>query len=188
MFRTLRAGLLSLLVGSLAVSSCIDRPDFPDTPEIQFKNLQVQRVDTTIGVFDRVTITISFKDGDGDLGLSPDDTMPPYQEFIPPGTTNRNPNYYNYFIQPQRKEGGVFVDVVNPPPFGFVGEYNSRFPRLEPNSEKAAPLQGDLRFRIRFDLGAPFQPGDEVRFLVSIKDRALNQSNAITTSSFIVAP
>ena len=185
MFRTLCGGLLSLLASSLTVSSCIDRPNFPDTPEIEFKNLKVQRVDTITGVFDRLTLTISFKDGDGDLGLSPDDVMPPYQPFLQPGNIP-NPDHYNYFIQPQRKEGNTFVDIINPG--GRRGEYDSRFPRLEPNPGRSAPLQGDLRFKIELSLGAPLQPGDEVRFVVSIKDRALNQSNVITTNSYIVAP
>lgn len=170
---------------SWAAASCISPPDYPDTPSIEFKEMKVQRVDSTTGVFDRVIITVSFKDGDGDLGLSPTDTLAPYNEFTDRATRTRNLDHFNYFIQPQIKQGNRFVDFVNPPP-GFRGEYNSRFPRLEPNADKEAPLRGDLNFKQTFYLGAEFQPGDEVRFVISIKDRALNQSNTVTTSSFVV--
>jgi hypothetical protein len=191
MSTSLRLGLLVALAGT-AVASCISPPEYPDTPSIDFKELSVIRYPGQNGAvpFDTIVVTLSFRDGDGDLGLSPTDINEPYQEFIGPGRTTRNPNYYNYYIQPYVRStpNGPFVKFVNPPPFGFEGEYNSRYPRLEPNSDKKAPLKGDLRFKLGLALGAPFQPGQEVRFEISIKDRALNESNKITTSSYVVQP
>ena len=190
MSRTLRFSLFFALLCA-AVASCISPPDYPDTPSIKFKRLDVVRISDATGVFDSDTIVISFEDGNGDLGLSTDDIMAPYNEVKDPATgRNTNLNYFNYYIQPQVKYLGTtdFVDFVNPAPFGFVGEFYSRYPRLDPDAEKEAPLKGDLRFNIKWYLQAPFFPGDEVRFKVSINDRALNQSNEIITSSYIVQP
>lgn len=194
MFRTLRFSLLFALVCA-AVASCISPPDYSDTPSIKFKQLDVLRVSDRFGIYDSVTVVISFEDGNGDLGLSSEDTMAPYNEVfevVDPTTTpvtkrNTNLNYFNYYIQPQVKYRGSpdFVDYVNSS--GFAGEFYSRFPRLDPpNADKEAPLKGDLRFNIQLFLQSPFFPGDEVRFKLSIKDRALNQSNEIITSSYIV--
>jgi hypothetical protein len=188
MSRTLRFSLLFALLCT-AAASCISPPDYSDTPRIKFKKLEAVRITSPTGIFDSDTITVSFEDGNGDLGLSSEDTMEPYNEVIDPLTKrNTNLNYFNYYIQPQVKRPGdqQFVDFVNAPPLGFVGEYNSRYPRLGPDSDKEAPLKGDLRFNIKLFLGSPFNTGDQVRFKVSIKDRALNQSNEIITDSYTV--
>lgn len=186
MSRTLRLGLLFALICT-AVASCISPPDFPDTPSIKFKELEVVRLPPAFpgdAPADSDTITISFEDGDGDLGLSPEDLDPPYNSVPGPGGTQLNPNYFNYYIQPQIKDPvtGEFVDFSN----SFAGEYNARFPRLGPESGKEAPLKGDLRLAQRWTLNAPFKAGDEIRFKVSIRDRALNLSNEVLTSSYVV--
>ncbi len=114
--------------------------------------------------------------------------MAPYNEVVDPVTRrNTNINYFNYYIQPQIKDPVTkeFVDFVNPMG-GFLGEYNSRFPRLGPESGKEAPLKGDLRFVLQLTLNAPFEPGQEIRFKISIRDRALNLSNEVITSSYVV--
>ncbi|SHK81342.1 hypothetical protein SAMN02746009_01621 [Hymenobacter psychrotolerans DSM 18569] len=191
MFRTLRAGLL-IGVGSLAIGSCISPPDFPDTPSIEFKDLSVQRhIVNGVTAVDSVVVTIGFKDGDGDLGLNEEEyNNPPYQRLNTDGSLNLNHwNYYfNLFVkapgETEFKPYRVTPELLELRPEDYYGQY----PHLEPNSEKKAPLQGNLRLRQGFALGSPFYPGQEVRFEITIKDRALNTSNTVTTSSFVVAP
>lgn len=189
MLRTLRFGLL-LALSSIAASSCLSPPDFPDTPSIEFKSLKVTR--EPVQLVDTVTVTISFKDGDGDLGLNSEEySNPPYNRLNSDGTFNLN--HWNYFckIFVKNKSNNQFEPltlqanniVVKPE------SYYSQFPHLEPeNFEKEAPLKGDLNFVQAFGLGNEFLPGDEVRFEIYIKDRALNTSNTVTTSSFIIQP
>src|ERR1041384_1629454 len=68
-------GILVLVAGA-----CFDPPDFPNTPTIDYLDLCFQP-STTFGA-DTLVVGISFKDGNGDLGLSPIyDLGAPYNEF-----------------------------------------------------------------------------------------------------------
>jgi hypothetical protein len=172
--RTLCSVVLLLLAG-LGVSSCLTPPDYPETPEIGFKSISKQRLDNRFGVYDTVIVTVSFKDGDGDLGLNNDDTAPPFNEL----DANQQPNKYynNYFFQPQLQTApGQFEDTN----IGFG--YNSRYPRLSPSDQggREEPLKGDLSFGLNFFQGT-FAPGSVVRFKVKILDRKLHESNEVTT-------
>ncbi|WP_375437270.1 hypothetical protein [uncultured Hymenobacter sp.] len=190
MSRTLHLGLLFALLCA-AVSSCISPPDYSDTPRIKFEKLEVVRLPGAPGEqpIDSDTITISFEDGNGDLGLSTTDTMEPYNDVSVNGKQT-NPNFYNYYIQFQRKNKATnqFEDFVDPGSTLGLGQYNGRFPRLGPESGQDAPLKGNLRYNFSLSLGTPFLPGDEVRFRVSIRDRALNLSNEVFTNSIIIKP
>ncbi len=57
----------------LTMSACFNEPNYPDTPEIDFKGLFKYSLNAGTGVGkskrDSVVITIGFKDGDGDLGV-----------------------------------------------------------------------------------------------------------------------
>ncbi|AII50541.1 hypothetical protein N008_00895 [Hymenobacter sp. APR13] len=181
---------MGLAAASVAVGSCISPPEFPETPSIEFKSLTVARQPTLPGDIpaDSVIITLGFKDGDGDLGLNQDEyTNPPYQRLNADGTLN--PNHWNYIIKLFVKNSTGQFEPYTRTPDGLEirpEAYYGQFPHLEPNAEKKAPLEGDLRFGQRLSLGSPFFPGQEVRYEITIKDRALNTSNTVTTSSFVV--
>lgn len=70
--------LLPIIILSL-LASCIDAPEFPDTPKIKFN--QIIFKDLSNGS-DSLIVSIDFEDGDGDLGLSGDETAPPYNQRI----------------------------------------------------------------------------------------------------------
>ncbi|WP_400191383.1 hypothetical protein [Hymenobacter sp. B81] len=177
MMRTrLLLGLTVLL--ALAATSCLNPPDYPDTPSISFKSFTRQRVSDRFGTYDTLTVTISFKDGDGDLGLNNDEEQPPYNRLNLDGTENRY--YNNYYLQPQiRKANGEFEDTT------FSIPFNSRFPRLAP-TEKPAPLRGDLSFGYKLFQGSLGRPGAQLRFRVSIIDRALHESNEVITDAVTI--
>lgn len=60
------------------LGSCFNPPEFPITPEIEFKDVVFKKVGGFIEP-DSIILTIAFKDGDGDLGLDPDD--PKYSSY-----------------------------------------------------------------------------------------------------------
>ncbi|OUJ72594.1 hypothetical protein [Hymenobacter crusticola] len=169
--RMLGLAMLMLFV-SLAVSSCITAPDYPDTPEISFKGITQQYFKTDDGEFDSVKVTITFRDGDGDLGLKNEDTNPPYQEKNLDGTPNRF--YNNYFLQPQIRQSDGSYQNLN---VGYG--YYQRYPYLN-TSGRSEPLKGDLTFSYKFFAGT-FPKGSNIRFQVSIVDRALHESNTVVT-------
>lgn len=182
--RTFYAAALVLLSG-LGIASCITPPSYPETPEISFKSIsQEQRINDLGAPFNNVSIVVSYKDGDGDLGLRANDTLPPFNTYT---RVNKqkifNPDGYNYMCQMQvRQAGNVFRDVAaTTDPAGL----NGRFPRLTPDAQgdRKLPLEGDMTLDLPITVGLnpDLQPGAVVRFRVLIKDRALNESNEILT-------
>jgi hypothetical protein len=68
-------GLLLFGVLVVVVSSCFDPPEYPNQPSIDFEGLEFYAEADAI---DSLVLSINFKDGDGDLGLSSDDISFPY--------------------------------------------------------------------------------------------------------------
>ncbi|MDH5474678.1 MAG: hypothetical protein OEX22_03200 [Cyclobacteriaceae bacterium] len=62
------ASISITLVILFLFSACYKVPSFPDTPSISFDKVEFNQVGTNTDV-DSLLISISFKDGDGDLGL-----------------------------------------------------------------------------------------------------------------------
>jgi len=196
----------------LVVNRCSKAPIYPITPQIEFKSIVLNSADSTLH------ITVTFKDGDGDLGLTSDDVNPPFNrfDFIKDGNGNLikynsvtqtpvpyscndyeiqgadtlyiklNPNYYNYFADMMVEQaGGTFqlFDIQKETCIPFSG----RFPLL---STDKGPIRGDLEYVIDFSLiGAnPSLYEDNfkqrnIKFKISIEDKALHKSNTIETST-----
>ncbi|MGI4885773.1 MAG: hypothetical protein ACRYFR_12515 [Janthinobacterium lividum] len=174
LFFSLRlAGLLAVAAG--AVSSCLNPPDYSSTPSIDNPQLTSTRLGTGGARRDSMVISVTYQDGNGDLGLSDADIA---------GAFANNPK--NYFLQPQLKDAttGLFADFTTSTI--ALGQYNGRFPRITADGTKEAPVKGTLLYGQAFLLGSPFRPGQEVRFVVSIQDRGLNKSNTVTTNSIII--
>ena len=74
---------LYVLVVLVALVSCERPPELPIEPNITFNQVIFKKGQSSGGSFapDSLIIKINFEDGDGDLGLSKDDTDPPYNEF-----------------------------------------------------------------------------------------------------------
>ena len=66
-------GISKILLFNLiafAIGGCFEQPEYSDIPQIEFENMVYKRVD---GI-DSLTFFISFKDGNGDLGLETSET------------------------------------------------------------------------------------------------------------------
>lgn len=85
MKRTL--SLLTLL-GLLLIASCFDPPEYSVIPRIEFQSVRTVEVPGA-STYDSLFVTISFRDGDGDLGRSGTDNAPPF-----------NQNWY-FLVNPQ---------------------------------------------------------------------------------------
>lgn len=68
----------AVLVSVALLSSCYSAPEFDDTPSIAFEDLKFYDTSSQ----DSLVLTISFEDGDGNLGLRASETLPPYQQFF----------------------------------------------------------------------------------------------------------
>jgi hypothetical protein len=75
--------LVLMVFCSVGIASCFDPPEYPDTPEIIFKSVNFVAVpDLPTGEVtpDSLILVLRFKDGDGNLGLSPNETAPPFND------------------------------------------------------------------------------------------------------------
>lgn len=65
-------GLLLFLIVAAGMSACFDPPEYPVQPQIEFESIEFKEFGSGFdSETDSLILVISFKDGDGDLGLDP---------------------------------------------------------------------------------------------------------------------
>lgn len=201
-----RLFFLGLISVCLFLYACETPPDYPSVPSIEFQS--VQYFDNNGAQSDTILIKITFRDGDGDLGLTGQDTTPPFNFLQLGARTNvsgdtleilTNLNHYNFFCDFYIKRQGVFERMLD---FNLddgipyqvpVNPFYFRFPLLNPDMKKG-PLEGTIQIALansffqRFDGFGTFLPTDTLKLRIYIKDRTLNNSNTIESTEFTVPP
>jgi hypothetical protein len=177
-----------LFCALLSLASCFAPPDFPDRPSVSFVGIEGQKtVDLLGNELDSLTITVRFRDGDGDLGLSSTDVNPPFQPFLPDtltpdGKQVLNFFHHNYHMEMKRKKGALTENIA----FLDGGQLRGRFPRL---TDGKGPIEGDLSYGKTFIVGragSPLKYNDTIFFVVRIVDRNKNISNETQTAPIIL--
>lgn len=159
-----------MMVSGIIFSGCIKAPNYSDIPAITFNNFIKYGTDSAALIF-------NFKDGDGDIGLNPGDTLAPY-DF----RKDKNKYYYDCFLEYLYKtsDGSFkpFYQAGGDSLFNDTIYFPYRLPNITP-AGKVKVLSG----KIQVMLHAPYYyPGhNEIEFRVYIYDRALHQSNVIYT-------
>lgn len=157
------------------MGACQVVPEYPVAPSISFGSVYFEDLPQS----DVIYLTINFKDGDGDLGLSSADSKtPPFTDsIVVNGVKEANPNAYNIFPTLMRKVGDKY-EIELP------GAYNGVFPRLK-EGETKGPIEGSLTYKIT-SFNFFNQDSSIVKIRVQIQDRALNKSNVVETPPFPV--
>ncbi len=151
-----------LIVGGI-VHSCQKKEEYPIIPEIKFESL-LKIFNPATMVYDRGVFKISFKDGDGDIGLTESDVLPPYD--------------YNFFISYYELQNGDTIRVI----IADSNEFNARIPVLTPEGANKS-IKGEIEDTLFiYNYQSEF---DTIKFDAYILDRALHQSNVVTTGWFI---
>lgn len=170
--------LIIIVVLGMIVPACRKFEEYPEIPEIEYVNFPLLQ-NAESGIIERGILTFTYKDGDGDLGLSAGDTLDPYDR--------DSPYYYNLIIKYFEKQYGTFVEV---PLLSWNADssyydtltFNSRFPVLTPES-------GNLNIKGTFQdtlyIYNPLSEFDTIKFSFYIYDRALNKSNELETGDII---
>jgi hypothetical protein len=153
---------LACWAAGLLLSSCLKTEEFPPEPMLVFKSYDQAA--------EPARLTVSFTDGDGDIGLDQGDTLAPFN----PGS----PWYHNFFVDYYKMENGTWVQQVFTLPLYY------RIPVITPTGQNRS-LQGDISVDIAQQV-LPQLPGDTVRFGVHIADRALHVSNTVFSDAVIV--
>lgn len=170
------------IILAAAAFSCVDIPDFDDTPKIYYNGIDQTTVTDTVSGKEQktelVTLTINFEDGDGDLGASADDIQDSvftgrYQDV--PGW-NLEANYE--LITMIKNKDSTWTEAILP------GDSFKFFPLLKVDG-KSGPIKGKLDLNARFSYLNSAVP-TKVKFKVRIIDRAFRISNQIETDEVTV--
>lgn len=165
---------LLFFASAIALASCVDIPDFSDTPQIFYNGIDQSTETDSSGrkIRENVVITVDFEDGDGDLGASS-------EERSDPAFTAPYGNWGNYELVTARKgANGQWTESI------LAGDSLKWMPILKPDS-KAGPIKGKLDLNTSFLYGNSTVP-ITLKFKVRIRDRALRVSNQIETDSVVV--
>ncbi|MCD4791393.1 MAG: hypothetical protein K8R37_15470 [Bacteroidales bacterium] len=156
-----------LLIIAGVFYSCKKMEEYPVIPAIEYENF-IKLYNSDRGVF-----KISFTDGDGDIGLTQNDTLPPYE--------------YNLFITYYEIHYGDTVEVILTKYNHETGQYdtltfNGRIPMLTPEGSNKS-IKGEIEDTLFiYNYSSDF---DTIMFDAYIVDRALNKSNIIQTPLII---
>jgi hypothetical protein len=175
--------LLAFLLPAVAISSCVDIPDFSDVPTIYYNGItQYTEIDTLeagtpnerVQENEVVVLTIDFEDKTGDLGLSDAER----QDSLKVQAYIKVPGWglpANFELITMRKlPNGSWEEGIT------VGDRFKFFPILSPDG-KPGPIKGKLDLYIDFPK-TPSSVLETRRYKVRIIDRAFHISNQVEVS------
>jgi len=155
--------LIPLFAG---LTGCIKEEQYPVVPYIEFGSFATAR-DIT-GKDSLGAITISYTDGDGNIGLFTWDTV--------------EPRKYNFYLKFMELVNNQLVEVK---PADSNITFNARIPLLTPVGRNKN-IKGDITMYLELYFARQILKSDTIAFEIYIKDRDLNNSNIIETPLFII--
>jgi len=156
-----------LIVSFIAgLAGCVKEQQYPVQPHIDFGGFAT--VKDIAGKDSLGAVTISYTDGDGDIGLYSTDTVEPYK--------------YNFYLKFMQYVDNKLVEVI---PVDTSVTFNARIPILTPNGRNKN-IKGDITMTLELYFARQLLKSDTIAFEIYIKDRALNSSNVVETPLFIL--
>ena len=161
-----KISLILLIPLFTGLTGCVKEEQYPLEPVIEFGGFATAK---DISGRDSIgQITISYTDGDGDIGLYNSDTVEPLK--------------YNFYIKFMQFTNKQLVEVIPPE---ATGNFNARIPILTPNGRNKN-IKGDITMTLQLYFARQFLLSDTIAFEIYIQDRALNKSNVVDTPMFII--
>lgn len=164
--------LASLLI--ISVSSCLKPISYPDEPSLDTITY------TEMG--DSLMLTMTFTDGDGDVGLNDSDTT---------GDFNSNSFYhYNLYIEYYEMMNGTWTKGTQDPsgnnsPLADTINFSYRIKNLTPVGQNKT-LKGTINVTLEPIFYNPFSNhSDSIKYRVLLIDRSLNISNTIESETIV---
>jgi len=141
--------------------SCSKPKLYPVEPQISYQGFTLLLNQDSIT--EKGVLKFSFTDGDGDIGLTQADTLPPYD--------------FNLYITYFEKQNGVYKKV------DLASTLNGRIPILTPEGDVKS-IKGDIQDTLF--INNPLSTFDTIKYEIYIVDRALHKSNVIQTPDIVV--
>jgi hypothetical protein len=150
--------------GLVLLSSCVKEKNFPAEPKIEFVNYISYGSDSADCI-------ISFKDGDGDIGIEKGDT------------TSEDDYMLKYLYKGTDGQFHPF-DKIDSTAVMDTLFYSYRIPDITPEGQYKA-LEGEIKAKLR---SSPlyFFGHHAVKFEIRLRDRAGHYSNIVTTNEIVV--
>lgn len=158
--------LIPVLLGMLLFSHCRKQALISATPSIQYlgySKISYQNFNADSLLY----LQFSFEDGDGDIGLELSDTASPFRL--------GERYYYNVFAEYQAGKAGVYSYIING---ADTVNYNDRISNIQPETRNKA-INGVITLKIEPIVGLIVP--DSIQLKIYLVDRALHQSNIIST-------
>jgi len=146
-----------------ALGSCINAPDYPDEPFIEYIGISKATLNQNSLNTDSLFLNFSFTDGDGDLGHNPEDTS--RNIFIKDLRTGKFQDKFKSPFIPEEGIGNGITGDIRLLLFTTCCLFPDNIPPC------SAPQQ---------------YPLDTVVYEVSLRDRAGNLSNKILTEPIVI--
>jgi hypothetical protein len=158
--------LFFLFLALAGFTSCIKKEEFPVEPVIRWETYSV--LSDANGYDSLSFFKISYTDGDGDIGLYTNDTVPPYK--------------YNLFVKMLQMKNGSLQEIIFP---DTNLNFNGRIPILTP-AGRNKNIKGDIEMMIELYFARPILTNDTIAFDIYIMDRALHKSNVVSSPLLLV--
>ena len=156
-----------VLLFVLSASFC-ERPEtYSEIPSIKFKEFILKdTIDALDNPIKKGTLVFTFIDGDGDIGLMPQDTTYPFD----------STHYYNLFLDGYYYENGVVVADSPSVPLYY------RVPYIEPQGQNKV-LKGTIKVDIIYNFPIVH---DSIFYKFYILDRKFHKSNVEQTPVIVL--
>ncbi len=163
-----RSFIPALLFAALSFTSCEKPDEYPLEPSIEF--VSIYSTKNAQGYDNKVFVSISFTDGDGDIGYHARESGLNDPIFDDPSS----PYYNNFIVKTLILQNGLWNSIDTP--------VSARIPYLTPEGANKAlkgKIERELTVPIPLDL-------DTLRYEIFIYDRSLNKSNTIVTPEILL--
>ena len=159
--------LIIVLIIIFTVDSCRKIQQLPATLHIEFTSFSIFDTTDILGNHSKGgRLKFRFEDGDGDLGLN--------------APVEGQVDSTNLFFTLFRKEGGVMLPAPDNDP---LKPSSYRIPYMERLGQNKI-LKGTISVTFLYLF---YSSGDTIRYDFFIKDRALNESNTVSTSEIVIS-
>ena len=144
--------------------ACKKREEFSDIPYLEFTKYEIKdSIDALGNITKLCELHLFFTDGDGDIGLFEEDTIAPF-----------NYNLFVNYFEMKNDSLQQIIDTLNPP-------YHIRIPNLTPTGQNKS-----LKVDLKYDVDITYRNSDTIKFELKLFDRALNESEWVSSSLIIL--
>ena len=144
--------------------ACKKREEFSNIPYLEFTKYEIKdSIDALGNITKLCELHLFFTDGDGDIGFFEEDTIAPFDYNL----------FVNYFEMKNNSLQQI-IDTLNPP-------YHIRIPNLTPTGQNKS-----LKVDLKYDVDITYRNSDTIKFELKLFDRALNESEWVSSSLIIL--